>query len=265
MTEAVPEVSVLIPAFNEEQHLGTTIRGALAILGAQGLPFEIVVVDDGSTDGSAAVASDVVRTDSRVRLLRHERNRGLGASHFTGVEASRGEYVTWAARRRCEPSGITGADARRQARRGYRHYVPRVRRPEATTPQPALRVVRAAHESRLRMPHTLLQLHHDRAAGGAHDGPAKGEPGVWRVRGDPGSPVTGRTQLYGDANIHSAPATGGQQGPRWRNVVSVCHQTVWLWWSVRRPPVTSSAEAGATSPHVVGDRDRTTVARGRQR
>ena len=265
MTEAVPEVSVLIPAFNEEQHLGTTIRGALTILEAQGLPFEIVVVDDGSTDGSAAVAADVVRTDSRVRLLRHERNRGLGASYFTGVEASRGEYVTWLpGDDAIPPESLAPMLAARRAVDIVITY------PVFEGPRPRLRsllsvsyvrLMNLAFGCRIRYFNCITIARRELLMTVL----PKGNRGFGVF-----AEILVRLLRAGHSYMEMPISTRhrpleGSKALRWRNVVSVCHQTVWLWWSVRRRPVTSSAEAGATSPHVVGDRDRTTVARGRQR
>jgi dolichyl-phosphate beta-glucosyltransferase len=59
----------------------------------RGLGFEIIVVDDGSRDGTSRIVSDAASADSRVRLLRNERNRGKGYSVRRGVQASAGDLV----------------------------------------------------------------------------------------------------------------------------------------------------------------------------
>lgn len=87
---ADPALSVIVPVHNRERMIGDAIRSLLM----QGFAdFELIVVDDGSTDGSAAS----VRTcdDRRVRLLRHERNRGISAARNTGLAAARGRYIAW--------------------------------------------------------------------------------------------------------------------------------------------------------------------------
>ena len=89
-----PRISVVIPAYNEEGHLFVTVRGALDYLSECGLPFELIIVDDGSTDSTAAIAMQFAN-DSRVRMIRHAMNLGLGRSYLDGVHAARGHYVTW--------------------------------------------------------------------------------------------------------------------------------------------------------------------------
>jgi dolichyl-phosphate beta-glucosyltransferase len=85
------ELSVVVPAFNESHRLAGTLERILAYLSAQGGSFEVVVVDDGSDDGTASLAQSFAGRG--VRLLRHDRNRGKGAALATGVAASRGEWV----------------------------------------------------------------------------------------------------------------------------------------------------------------------------
>jgi glycosyltransferase involved in cell wall biosynthesis len=75
-----PGLSVVIPAFNERDGVGDVIRELSSVLDEAGVPFEIVVVDDGSTDGTADAAEAAGAT-----VLRHTSNRGYGASLKTGI------------------------------------------------------------------------------------------------------------------------------------------------------------------------------------
>ena len=86
-------LSVVIPAYNEEERLGPTLGRILDYLSGCGYPFEIIVVDDGSTDGTAAVARRVSETHRSVRLVPNETNRGKGDSVRRGGEEARGEYI----------------------------------------------------------------------------------------------------------------------------------------------------------------------------
>lgn len=88
MTPA-PMISVVVPVYNEEAALEDDLRVILATMEAYGQPFEVIVVDDGSTDGSAAVAGRF----PRITLLRHPYNRGTGAALMTGISAAKGEVV----------------------------------------------------------------------------------------------------------------------------------------------------------------------------
>jgi glycosyltransferase involved in cell wall biosynthesis len=84
--------SVVVPVFNESDAVGETLERLLRVFGASAEPtFEIVVVDDGSTDGSAGVVETV--GDDRIRVIRHDRNRGYGAALKTGVRAARFPWV----------------------------------------------------------------------------------------------------------------------------------------------------------------------------
>ena len=85
------ELSIVIPAYNEEARLGPSLRRVVDYLAGRRLPGEILVVDDGSSDRTAAVAAGFA--GQGVRLLRHERNLGKGAAVRTGVLASAGKSV----------------------------------------------------------------------------------------------------------------------------------------------------------------------------
>jgi glycosyltransferase involved in cell wall biosynthesis len=85
-----PRVSVVVPAFNAESTLAESVRPALA---GTFRDIEVLVVDDGSTDGTAAVARRLGREDGRVRLLSQTENRGLPAALNRGFAEARGELV----------------------------------------------------------------------------------------------------------------------------------------------------------------------------
>jgi dolichyl-phosphate beta-glucosyltransferase len=91
MTESRVDLSVVVPAYNEAGRLEPGLRRAVEYLAGRGCSYELLVVDDGSRDGTAAVAAAFAA--SGVRVIRHERNRGKGAAVRTGVVASRGERV----------------------------------------------------------------------------------------------------------------------------------------------------------------------------
>jgi dolichol-phosphate mannosyltransferase len=84
------KISVIIPVYNEEATVAEVLRRVLATQ----LVHEVIVVDDGSSDGTAAaVAGSLGDTGVPVRLLRHEHNRGKGAAVRTGLEAVTGDVV----------------------------------------------------------------------------------------------------------------------------------------------------------------------------
>lgn len=89
------QLSVVVMSFNEARSLRPTFEEILASCERLGVPFEIVVVDDGSTDGSEALAAELAAADDRVRVIRHPQNLGLGGVYRTGFSEARGELVTF--------------------------------------------------------------------------------------------------------------------------------------------------------------------------
>ena len=87
-SSAAPLLSVVMPAFNEK---ATILQAIAAVLSAPVNPMELIVVDDCSSDGTGELLATV--KDSRVRVLRHERNRGKGAALRTGFAVTRGRFV----------------------------------------------------------------------------------------------------------------------------------------------------------------------------
>ncbi len=82
------DISVVIPVFNEAR----TIREIVARVWKTGLIREIVIVDDGSTDGTREILQEMQQTD-RVRVFLHDRNLGKGAAVRTGIQNATGEIV----------------------------------------------------------------------------------------------------------------------------------------------------------------------------
>jgi glycosyltransferase involved in cell wall biosynthesis len=86
-------LSVVLPAFNEEANVGTAIQAAHKVAGRLCADHEVIVVDDGSTDATAAVVLAAAAEDPRVRLVRHERNRGYGEALRSGFVSARKDLV----------------------------------------------------------------------------------------------------------------------------------------------------------------------------
>lgn len=88
-----PELSIVIPAFDEGRRLRPTLEAVLDWLDREGPDAEVVVVDDGSADETPEILADVAGRDPRLRALTHPVNRGKGGAVRTGVEAARGRRV----------------------------------------------------------------------------------------------------------------------------------------------------------------------------
>ena len=87
------KLSVVLPCFNEEKNAERIEMELLPGLDRLGPDYEVIAVDDGSTDGTADVLSALSRKNPKVRVTRHETNQGLGQAVRTGISQSMGEAV----------------------------------------------------------------------------------------------------------------------------------------------------------------------------
>jgi dolichyl-phosphate beta-glucosyltransferase len=90
------EVSVVIPAYNEELRVGPVLADIVTSLRRAGRTHEVIVVDDGSMDGTSRLVNDLAAQYPELRLIRLPENRGKGHAVRTGVVNSRGEVVLFA-------------------------------------------------------------------------------------------------------------------------------------------------------------------------
>lgn len=93
-------IAVVIPAFDAAAHLESALASVLDAMAYLNhahptVPGEVVVVDDGSTDGTLELARRNARLDGRIRVVRHRVNRGAAAARNTGVRSSRGAFVSF--------------------------------------------------------------------------------------------------------------------------------------------------------------------------
>lgn len=89
----LPELSVVIPVHDEEGTIAEVVDAVRATAPRVASRWELVVVDDGSRDGTAAVLRRLVSADARVRIVRHAQNRGYGAALRSGFAAARFDHV----------------------------------------------------------------------------------------------------------------------------------------------------------------------------
>lgn len=94
MSSQTPSISVIIPSYNYESYLYEAIE---SILQQSWQDFELIIVDDGSRDGSVAVASSFAAQDPRISVLQHPdgKNHGLAATLRLGVAESKGKYIAF--------------------------------------------------------------------------------------------------------------------------------------------------------------------------
>ena len=98
------DISIVIPAFNEEKKIGRDVEVAAAFIDEESVLGEIVVVDDGSTDKTADEANNAAVTSAIERnVIRLDKNRGKGNAVKTGILASKGDAVLFADSGTCVP------------------------------------------------------------------------------------------------------------------------------------------------------------------
>ena len=92
-TSGTISLSIVLPAYNEESKIGRDLERLFAYLEGWPDDAEVLVVDDGSTDGTAEIVRRFCQTRRNVRLLVLDRNRGKGCAVKTGVLAAQGRYI----------------------------------------------------------------------------------------------------------------------------------------------------------------------------
>ena len=107
MTQIIPQLSIIVPVYNEDENLETLIAEIHQALAGESDPYEILLVDDCSDDGSAETMQRLARSDHRLRVLRHSRNLGQSAALVSGFSRARGEiFVTLDADLQNDPADI---------------------------------------------------------------------------------------------------------------------------------------------------------------
>lgn len=88
-----PEISVFFPCYNEADNIKATVTKALGVLSPITDTFEVIIVNDGSTDSTSAVAQALAQQDAHVKIVTHEQNKGYGAALRSGFAAARYDLV----------------------------------------------------------------------------------------------------------------------------------------------------------------------------
>jgi len=92
MAKELPLVSIIIVNFNDKRHL---YRCLSSILKSEYPSFEIIVVDNGSTDGSVELVKKLFGNNPRIKLIQNERNLGPAAGRNIGAEVAKGRYLAF--------------------------------------------------------------------------------------------------------------------------------------------------------------------------
>jgi dolichol-phosphate mannosyltransferase len=90
-------ISVIVTAMNEEGNLQAAVAAVVRAVAPRFLRYEIIIVDDGSTDRTLEIARSLAAANPRIRVHRNPRNLGLGRSYRIGIDLACYEYTSWAA------------------------------------------------------------------------------------------------------------------------------------------------------------------------
>lgn len=93
MTPQKTALTIAMPALDEEGNIAAALEACLQALDEFHIQGEILVINDGSRDSTGAIVESRRARDSRIRMLVHERPRGIGASFWDGVDAARGDTI----------------------------------------------------------------------------------------------------------------------------------------------------------------------------
>src|ERR1022692_795424 len=88
-----PRLSIIVPFFNEEESIRPLYAAIVAAISPLHVTFEMVFVDDGSSDGTLVIATELARSGSCVRVVKYRRNYGQTPAMAAGIEHARGEIL----------------------------------------------------------------------------------------------------------------------------------------------------------------------------
>src|SRR5206468_11558962 len=90
-------ISIVVTAMNEAGNLEPTVQNVIAAASPRFGDFEVIIVDDGSTDGTTELADRMAAADARIVVHHNGQNRGLAYSYRAGVALARKRYTSWVA------------------------------------------------------------------------------------------------------------------------------------------------------------------------
>lgn len=95
MDSKIPELSVFLPAFNEGENIKDVVLKTRSVLQKVAGKWEIIVINDGSSDNTKEIVTALAKEDSGIRLINHDENKGYGASFKSGLYNSKYEWISF--------------------------------------------------------------------------------------------------------------------------------------------------------------------------
>lgn len=95
MVQKLPELSIFFPFWNEEENINHVVESAIPVAKKIAKKYEIIMVDDGSSDSTFEKAEELAQKYSCLRVISHSPNRGYGAALKSGLEAAQYKYIVF--------------------------------------------------------------------------------------------------------------------------------------------------------------------------
>jgi len=92
MKKPINMVSIITPAYNAEHFISATIQ---SVISQTFTNWEMIIVDDGSSDNTCAIINNFVAIDNRINLLKHSQNLGTGVARNKGIKKATGNYIAF--------------------------------------------------------------------------------------------------------------------------------------------------------------------------
>jgi dolichol-phosphate mannosyltransferase len=92
----IKSLSVFFPAYNEAKNIADTINKADKVIKSLKIKqYEIIVIDDGSSDNTAKVVKELIKKNRKIKLIQHQKNRGYGGALKTGFEKAQFDWIVF--------------------------------------------------------------------------------------------------------------------------------------------------------------------------
>lgn len=93
--KALPELSLFLPAYNEEENIKNTVSDALKVLKKVATKYEVLVINDGSKDKTGEIVKEMMKSNKHIRMITNSPNRGYGGAFKSGLYGSKYDLVSF--------------------------------------------------------------------------------------------------------------------------------------------------------------------------
>ena len=87
------DITIILPCYNEAKNIRNTVEDVISWLSESHIDGEVIVVDDGSVDDSAAIVKEMMRDHPQLKLIQHKKNRGYGSAIISGCDSAANEFI----------------------------------------------------------------------------------------------------------------------------------------------------------------------------